>query len=230
MIDTFRLQPHTELEVLLLEHDRPHGISFDRMMALYKTLCVSGEKGTLCQMQKKFYMDAFYAGNVRVRYINGKNKPQYIRKLPLARVELCCRQRPGNILRFNIKDEKPIRTMDLTASTPLFVRLSEVWEFSLNEMYMYTLKKTVSGETKEAATKTSPTFEVEIELLRNKKNMTKENGLLAVEFISLAVDLLGRYSKTGLEDFLDVSMLTTNGPSMKKSATTSKRKRSVKKK
>lgn len=229
MVNTYRLHPFTELEMNLLHQTCPSGISFNTMNSLYMALVNGTDEGTFKQLQKKTYIDYFYAGNVRGRYVSGKSKPVYIRKTPLARLDVGCIQRPGTIMRFNLKDEAPLRKF-APSGPPLFVRLAEVWDFIYKDKFMYTIKKVVSGKDKQSACLETPSFDVELEMLRNKSAWDQTNDvIIAHSFMSKSIDMIGRWSpQTQTQDFLEVDLLAAFAPGRKHIKAKRKRGKNVK--
>lgn len=214
LVNAFRLHPFTELEMVLMQDSMPTGVTFEAMKSLYDALVGATQLGIFEQKEKKTYVDYFYPGNVRGRYENGRDRPVYIRKVALARLDTVCLQRPGTIMRYNLKDESPMRKFFPT-QPPLFVRLAEVWDFTYKNKFVYTVKKVVSGTTKQDACTRPPAFEVELEVLRNMEYLNNTNdGTLARSLISKSVDLIGRWSEeTETQDFLEVDIVHACVPS-----------------
>ena len=212
---TFRQHIHTELEVIIIDTTIPSGVKFAIIEELHSALAEGSKAGAFVELEKTFYLDFFYPKSVRARYTNGKNKPTYIRKLSLGRVEMLCPQRTGVMIRANLKDEQPVR-MSPIDGVPLFCRLQECWRFVYQNKFEYVLKKVVSGKDKETACRNIPTFEIEIELLRNKTYLAKTNDVVIIRsLVSKAVDILGRYcKKTGVQDLLELELLASDTPNL----------------
>lgn len=213
MVNTFRKHHFTELELLIVQQNLPHGVAFETMKRMYDTLVHASTNGVFRNKPKATYIDYFYRSNVRVRYTTGHKHPVYIRKTPLARVDMECIQRPGFYMRFNLKDEAPVRKY-VADDEPILVRLIEAWDFVYKDRFTYTIKKVATGTDKQDACKQKPSYEIEVELHRNTDYLENtDDSTIAHSFIGKAIDILGRWNnQTKTQDSLVIELRNVFAP------------------
>jgi hypothetical protein len=187
----FQTSKSIELEVIMRDTYLPHGVSFGVFQSLYLSLVASAEAGHMVAIGKSNIVDSFYPGNIRGRHEVGKS-PVFITKTPIRKVDTVCDQRPGTMLRFNLKDELPKVKTYTPDIAPTYIRLQQHWNFLYRDRYMYTLKKVVQGPTKAEACLLPPSFEVELEMLHHAPTRFQPPVTTATSFLAKAIDLCGR--------------------------------------
>ena len=205
IVHAFRVNTHSELEAVF--HLQPtvprtrapaRGIGFVQFKGIFDVLERSASHGIFVKTPKQEIIDFLYDKSVRGRYhCNGTTPAKYVQKTPLSRVALMSTQRPGILVNMNLKEELPITKKNWPATSPLMVRFQTVWSYTYKNLFMFDLKKTVTGKTKVDACKQAPHYEVEIELMRTKDILDRNNDtVIAASMMEKIIDLMGRYDTT----------------------------------
>lgn len=197
LIEKFKNNPHLELEgsIGVFSESFKSGVDFNYFKTLCTSCSVTDNKISKSKWSKiessSHFASYFFKNSVRGRY-GVKEKPEFVRKVPISKIDLVCPERSYDI-RINLKEEKPIQNY-LAKDTPEYVRLHERWSFTYKDAFRYDFSKVVSGNTKENACKKAPVYEIELEVLRNHAFLDSiSNEQLAVHIVEKLVDLLGRY-------------------------------------
>jgi hypothetical protein len=198
LIRIFRENPNCELEGslgVLSSNSFTSGVEFNYFKTLFQELSKS-EKSTWTTFDDSQHFASFYfPGNIRGRY-NVKEKPDFITKISLGKLDLSCPERSYD-LRISVREEKPL--CDFVAKhKPEFVRLHERWSFTYKNIWKYDFSKVAGGSSKETACRSAPTFEIELELLKLNTHSikAKTDRELAYHILHKLIDLLGRFDRT----------------------------------
>jgi hypothetical protein len=166
------------------------GVPFEVFKALYDGFVSASAQNVFDRKGCTNIVDAFYPDAVRGRFIVGDD-PRYITKTRVALVDVCVDEVTGCLLRFNAKRELLIRSPPEPIIAPTCIRMSQRWTFVYKNRIMYTLTKTVTGSDKADAKNKDPTFEVEVELLRNKTYYRDNlDNDIAKSLIAKSVDII----------------------------------------
>ncbi len=152
------------------------------------------------------YTDYFYPNNVRVRAQYGHN-PQSIIKTKIASIHAKCPQRKFLDFHITLKNEMPTCLPD-KPDTFFLVRAQEVRMFTYKNTFCYLLKKVATAATRELAGEQEPTFEIEIEILRDSDYFKQSSyDELAESFVAKILDLAGRGDDGKDELTMELSIL-----------------------
>lgn len=155
----------------------------------------------------KFATRYFNQPNLRGRYFENR-PPEIVEKIVLSKVDIHCPNRPYGI-RITLSREIPKNQDILTHKKTQFIRLQRRWSFiykdsSLN-VWRYDLTSLVSGKDRESAMKSTPRFEVELELVKPGRCIKKE--ILTKQFLSKISDLVGNYNSKGERENLSLKLI-----------------------
>jgi hypothetical protein len=195
-VEAFSLSRTKELEMVLKGAKGDlRSISYPSFKLLYESLVARANEDEkkssegLVSHGEKTYVDVFYANSIRGRFIPGQ-RVRFMQKTPIARVDTESPHSPV-IMRFNLKEERPMPIRYAPKDAPLFFRQAIRWTFVYKERYAYTLTKVSSGPTKEVAAKMMPVFEIELELLASRWQRDTSIEKIARDMWGKSVDLLG---------------------------------------
>ena len=211
LVNIFRQKKYMELEAVFSmvpssefpkSRISPSGVSFSMFNNIYNTLERSADNMVLVRHNVMNIVDYCFPGNIRGRYdASGLVPPVYVHKTPITKMIIMSHDRPGIQLRINLKSEQECD--DVPAGPPLIIRLQQRWRYVYNNYFIFDLKKVVTGVTKEEACKAAPVFEVEIELMRNKKVLNaRTDAMIASSMICKIKDIMGRYNNGVLTDIM----------------------------
>ena len=190
-IDFFKKNPLLELEGSLGVVGGvgfTSGVEFEHFKSLFSAL--SSSDWSPCV--KSQFASFFHSNSVRATY-NARDKPVFIRKTPVHKVDFVCGGRNYD-LRVSLREERPVASQGIR--DPTHVRLHERWSFVYKEAWRYDFTKVASGPTKELACQSQPVFEIELELLRNDTFLQSlTTPQLAVHIVEKLIDLLGRFDQ-----------------------------------
>jgi hypothetical protein len=216
LVTAFCIHDDAELEISFCsenDNNSKNGVPFAIFNKLFQSLSNAAQNGKLYAVEKTAMIDFFFAGNIRTRYLSGK-APVSIVKTRLSKFDVLCPERPNINIRFNLKNEVPLEKNLIPKIPPLFVRLQESWQFLYDGRYEYTLKKTVSGVSKQEACKQTPSYEIELEVVRKKEwleNTTSES--IAENIKHKVIDICGRYTQDGQKHELSlIPKIQSNAP------------------
>lgn len=153
----------------------------------------------------EYITDYFFAGNIRGRFILD-NPAEFIRKEKLSKLDIHCPQRDYDI-RISLSKERPV-VYNYHNRVPELVRLQQRWTFVYKGCWKYHLSKTATGKTKDAACRTSPRYEIELEILPSVFETYPEESDtdIAAKFLEKLVDLLARFTKGGVAQLLELKL------------------------
>ena len=194
LVDLWQARMGSELEAVITFHKR-HSVPFSVFEQLHTLLSkLSKTNPKLLELPVAHYIDSFYHDNIRSRHTLGQ-RVEVIQKTRIANLYLKATTRANVSIRLNLKNETPIEEKHVHGQVPLLVRCQEVYNFQYGERFEYSLRKVVSGATKEAACQNKPTYHLELEVIRLKKTREPSDiGQLSSNFLSKIGDLLGRSS------------------------------------
>lgn len=197
VLQAFQNTPTAELEVIIsrkvMQGKQNGTLPFEMWKKLYrwvKTGCKQNPIHMIFEGEQEF-MDCFYDNNVRVRARFGQD-PVCIIKTKIASIHAKCPQRKFLDFHFTLKNEVPT-TEPAIGQQPLYVRIQKVYSFRYKNAFQYVFKKVATGATKELACQETPTYELELEVLRDSHYFqTKTIEHIADSFIEKTLDLTGR--------------------------------------
>ncbi len=146
----------------------------------------------------------YYPENLRGRY-NVKDKPTFVKKTCVAKVDLRCPQRKFGI-RIRLNKEEPCAAPPVL-NHPICVRLHERWNFTYKHQWLYDFSKVGQGTTKANACGNPVTFDIELEVDRITLSKDASDSYLAKSLLLKLVDLLGRYDKDRKEESLSLEII-----------------------
>ncbi len=199
LVRNFKQLPNdTECEVrvsdILLNNGNRRGLSFAMFEAIFRNIeksCTGESTRSLWTKSsgKMHICDFFFKNDIRTRTRVGFPAVSVQKKRMMSVIGVS----PDNTnIRFNfsLSRESAIHESQ-EQQVPIFVRMHQCWEFTYKDAFLYVLKKSVAGKTKEAAVCQEPMYEVEIELLPNSEYLNKfSDHVIAQSFILKALDLI----------------------------------------
>lgn len=194
MVKKWKETEYAELEAYMTHVDTiSGGITPQLFKHIYSRFEDSTSKGIFKASRRKRFIDFFYEDSKRLRTEIGF-PPIYVTKNKLSSLQSLCPERKSIGLVFNLKTETPVTNNNKDDfPEPIFVRMQQVWEFTYKDTFLYSFKRVLSGKNKEEACKNTPTYEIELEILRNKDYMNhNDNQYIASDFIEKTLDLVGR--------------------------------------
>ena len=194
LVEAFKTTPDTELEGSIGVFGPTGyvpGVPFDYFERLYKTCDPTSSVWSRVD-EKVPIVTYLFPDDIRARSIASKSLT-YVRKRRLKRVDLTVARRPLD-LRITLSTETPLQYCDAKWTQ---VRLHERWTLYYKNTWRFDFTKVVSGSCKEAACRSSPLFEIEVELLRTTETVDTPASRLAESLYLKLLDLLGRYDCTG---------------------------------
>lgn len=171
------------------------GVTFELFRNIHSAVSVATKSAVAnvweCKSAGEHFATYYFIDGVRGRYFVGQS-PLYVKKMTIARIDIPVLNRL-NDLRIRLCQENLLK--DYVPGIVEKVRLHERWSFEYKGKYVYDFTKVSEGLNKEDACESTPTFEVEIEVLG--KNEKVPNDHTAHNLIEKLKDLLGRFDQSG---------------------------------
>jgi hypothetical protein len=134
----------------------------------------------------------FYLDDISGFY-NGYSKPTFIKKKIINSVNIHCSIRDYSININLIKKE--VCPNYIFKETPQFATVNQSWSFNHKHNWNYTLSKVGSGINKTKASNSLPTFNINLELIKNTNFEKQTSSAKLAENIHLKCkQLLGNYT------------------------------------
>jgi hypothetical protein len=170
-------------------------VAFPYFRHIFDSLSSDGVEWT--GTESTSFVSAYFPDNVRGRYTADQGT-EFVEKSSLSTFDCSCDGRDYD-LRICLRLEKPVTVTFDAARTPHFFRLHHRWSFTYKNAWRYDISKVASGPSKELACKSTPVFEVELELLRDSEFLAQTSDRdIACHILEKLQDLLGRFSESGL--------------------------------
>lgn len=211
LVDTFKASADCELEGSLGTIQPTNfvtGVDFTHFEQLHKTFAARTELGESADIWRttntgSHYLLCYYNDDIRGQYVPGQ-PPVFTRKKRIHKLDITCSERPYD-LRINLKREESVADY-IVRDPPLYVRFVERWSFIYKQRWRYDFSKTVSGKTKEQASRAAPVLEIELELLPNNNFVQDTSSIdIARHIVEKLTDLLGRF-QGGHKETLSLSL------------------------
>ena len=188
LLDQFVIDEELELEACIR---MPVGLPFEMFKKLLDAFTENARCAgtTLINEGYTRYIDVF-EGDLRTRCMIGR-PPLTMRKTRVDRADYIVPERPGLSVRLNLKREA-IQETPVLIRTPSYVRVCERWKFVNREMYIYDFTKVSSGTSKASACENTPSFELEIEVLRSPC-LLEDRPKFVRSFVSKILDVCGKH-------------------------------------
>ncbi len=190
LFQSFRQRDTLELEVNIRQKSE-NGIPFEMVDLIYDLFVKWTSSKHLVFESQQTLKDFFYQRDVRQRSCIGF-PDEIITKTTIASIAAKCPERKMVEFHITLKDEVPLLSFSTSIAAPIYVRIQTMWKFVYKQAFIYILKQVQSGKTTEEACNRDPTYELEIEVVRDS-NYLKEhtNEEMANALISKALDLTG---------------------------------------
>lgn len=147
-------------------------------------------------------MYLYFADQVRGRY-SVRGLVSFEKIVPVSHLDLICPTRLYG-LRVSLKEEIPLKQF-FTPNPPERVRLNTRCSMT-RDVWRYDFTKSGLGRNKETAC-TNIAFMIELELLRNEEFLRNHSDRhIAIHFLGLARDLLGRYNIDSRRETLELKI------------------------
>jgi hypothetical protein len=209
MVETFRKQPHLELEVrlgIIHQNKFEAGVSYDYSSALYRDMTDPSSLGlwdlspSISNFQYKYYQSKPPGkALIRARY-SVSEEPEYNQVSRLCVADIACSNRTYD-LRVALKEEIPLKDWT-TSEAATLVRVNTRCSIQHRKVWRYDFSKTGQGKTTEEACN-GYTVMVEMELIRDDAYLnTHSNREIAINLLGKGRDMLGRYSTSGVRELL----------------------------
>ena len=206
MINTFRREPHLELEARLGKihegRDFRAGMSESYSRKLHSDMTDASTYGVWKNVHPlRNFEYKYFPNDVRARYEVGV-PTEFHRVVRRAFFVVVCLKRSCAI-KFALKEEIPLPADTQTLEPFSHIRLNSRASLEMSG-WRYDFTKVGEGKAKEQACERL-SYQIELEMLKSES--TKTDHQLAVQFLGLTRDLLGRYDDYGRPDDLHLSKI-----------------------
>ena len=206
LMTMFRNQEDLELEGSIGVHSNGSftpGVDFQHFKNLFDEF--QKAQSIWSQTVDNSHFATFYFPNdMRGRY-NVINKPNFVKKTCVAKMDFKCPQRKFGI-RIRLNREEPCEP-PVQLNHPLCVRLHERWSFTYKQQWLYDFSKVAQGATKASACGSPVTFDIELEVVRATLPKDTSDTHLVNSLLVKLIDLLGRYNQDRKEEQLTLEAI-----------------------